>query len=156
MPSYIIHERTRVTAADPIEAVEVQREQRNVAESPDSGTRHVEVEDADTGKRFEVDLLGGTYRTLSRATKPPADCVDVSQWPQLGPFKVKPGNVPGISIDGKDYRDGVYPIWSVGRVERDFTFEHAGVEFVARAGTVLLSRGGDFYQAPGIECLWLR
>lgn len=149
MRKYVVTYRIEIEAEDPVDAIERRRES-------DDEPVEIQVEDVETGKRYEVDTVAGTYCTVGPRTKPPADCVDVSTWPQLGPYKVKPPGAPEISIDGKDYRDGIYPIWSVGRCDNQFEFEVDGISWVAPAGTVLLSRGSDLYQREGVECLWLR
>lgn len=86
--------------------------------------------------------------------------IDVSTWQKLGPYYVAPAdqaNKPDESwMGGPDYRIGSWPVWSIGRIERDAAFQYKGEVLTATAGMVLASPTSDLYQARGVHCLWLR
>lgn len=81
------------------------------------------------------------------------EAIDVADAPRLGPYYILEE-----VIDGRDYCDAKSEawIWSIGRAERELSFEFDGVTHLVRAGTILASPATDLYQRDGFECLWLR
>lgn len=81
------------------------------------------------------------------------ECIDISQFPRLGPYYVAPH-----FVDNSDYADADREawVWSIGRCDRDFSFEWDGVTHLAPEGTVLVSLDTDLYQRDGLTCLFLR
>lgn len=83
---------------------------------------------------------------------------DISTWPQLGPYFVAPPAIADAHTPPEgDYRAGQFGfVWSIGRAERDVSFEWQGQTHLVPKGTVLFSRADDLYQRDGFTCLWLR
>jgi hypothetical protein len=85
-----------------------------------------------------------------------SEAMDLSWCPRLGPYYVL--TPADAQIDGKDLCDKELEawMWSAGRTERAFQFEHDGVRYLVAEGTLLVSTSADLYQRDGIECVWLR